>query len=168
MAFEDDLAAPLVFPALGGASHVHPADDSFAAHLVLLADGEIHIERLANPVFEVPLVLHVEDLAAVALAGPQLGVLALELDVDPLPAGSAVVVFELHFAVDAVVEHRHGAEDLVRLAGDGHHVADQDLLQRLRVEFASGRLFHRQNLAGHGIALESLLEEINVSGRASD
>ena len=158
--FKDDLAALLVFPVLEVAGHVHPADGSFAAHLVLLTDDEIHVDRLADPVFEVPLVLHVEDLAAVALASPQVGVAALELDVDPLPAGSAVVVFELHFAVDAVVEHRHGAEDLVRLAGDGHHVADQDLLQRLRVEFARGRLFHGQDLAGHGIALQPLFDAV--------
>ena len=83
------------------------------------------------------------------------------MDVDPLPAGSTVVVLELHFAVDAVVEHRHRSEDLIRLASDGHHVSDQDLLQRLRVEFARGRLFHRQDLAGHEIAFEPLLNEID-------
>ena len=49
---------------------------------------------------------------------------------------------------------------MVRLAGDGYHVADLDLLQRLRVELARGRLFHRQDLASHGIALEPLLDEV--------
>ncbi len=161
MTIEDDLAALLVFPVLEGAGHVHPADGSVAAHLVLLTDDEIHIDRLADPVFEVPLVLHVEDFEAVALAGPQVGVAALELDVDLLPAGSAVVVLELHFAIDAVVEHRHRAEDLVGLAHDGHHVANEDLLQRLRVEFARGRLFHFENLLGHGIALEPQLDEVD-------
>lgn len=160
VAFKDDLAALLVFSVLEGASHVHPADGAVTAHLVLLADDEIHIDRLADPVFEVPLDLHVEDFAAAALAGPQVGVPALELDVDPLPAGSADVVLELQFAVDADVEHRHRSEDLVRLAGDGHHVTDQDLLQSLRVEFARGRLFHRRDLAGHGIALEPLLDAV--------
>ena len=144
LAVEDDLPALLVLPGLEIARHVHPADDLLAAQFVRLADDEIHVHRLADPVFEVAVVLHVEDLAAVAFAGAQVGVPALELDVDALPAGLAVVVLELHFAIDAVVEHRHRAEDLVRLARDGHHVADEDLLQRLRVEFARGRLVHRQ------------------------
>jgi hypothetical protein len=50
---------------------------------------------------------------------------------------------------------------LVRLARDGHHLTDEDLLQRLRVTFARRRLVHRQNLARDGIALQPLLDEIN-------
>ena len=79
----------------------------------------------------------------------------------PLPVGLPVVVLEIHFAIEAVVEHRHRAEDLVRLAHDGHHVADEDLLQRLHVEFARGRLVYRQNLSRDGIASQPLLDEIN-------
>jgi hypothetical protein len=83
------------------------------------------------------------------------------LDGDALPAGLAVVVLELNFAVDAVVEHRHPVEDLIRLARDGHHVADEDLLQRLRVEFPRGRFVHRQNPARDRIALQPLLDEVD-------
>ena len=51
-------------------------------------------------------VLHVEDLIAVVLAGAQVGIPALELNVDALAAGLAVVVLELHFTIDAVVTGR--------------------------------------------------------------
>ena len=132
-----------------------------APHLVRLADYEIHVHWLVDPVFEMAVILHIENLAAIALARPQVGISALELNVDPLPAGPAVIVLELLFAVDAVVEHRHRAEDLVRLARNSHHVANENLLQCLRVEFARGRLFHRQDLAGHGVALEPLLDEVD-------
>ena len=110
----------LVLPGLEMARHVHPAEDLPATRLVRLADDEIHVHRLARPAGKVPLVLHAEDLAAVALAGAPVGAAALELDADAFPARLAVVVLELHFAINAVVEHRHRAEDLVRLTGDGH------------------------------------------------
>ncbi len=54
-----------------------------------------------------------------------------------------------------------GRKILVRLARDGHHVADEDLIQRLGVEFARGRLVHRQNFTRDGISLQPLLDEIN-------
>ena len=68
-----DLPARLVLPALKIACHVHPADHLLAAQLVRLADDEIHVHRLADPVCKVAVVLHVEDLAAVAFAGAQVG-----------------------------------------------------------------------------------------------
>src|SRR5690349_23962103 len=103
LALEDDLAARLVLPALEVTRHVHPANRLLATTLILLADDEVHVHRLADPVLQVAVVLHVEDFAAVAPAGPQVGIAALELDVDLPAAGLAVVVLEFHLAVDAVV-----------------------------------------------------------------
>jgi hypothetical protein len=54
----------------------------------------------------VPLVLHIEDFAAVALPRPQVGIAAFELDVDLLTAGVAVVVLvELVSLTKAVGEN---------------------------------------------------------------
>src|SRR3954465_10306272 len=87
LALEYDLAALLVLPFLEVTRHVHPADRLLAAPLVLLADDEIHVYGLVDPVVQMALVLNVEDFAAVALACPQVGIAALELDVDLLAAG---------------------------------------------------------------------------------
>ena len=160
LAVEDDLAALLVLPCLEVARHVHPANRLPGAHFVCLADDEVNIHRLAHPVFEMAVIRHIEDFAAVALAVAQVRVAALELDIDALAAGFAVVVFEFDFAINAVIEHRHGPKYLIGFARDGHHVADEDLFERLRVEFARSRFFHLQNPLRHRIALEPLFDEI--------
>ena len=69
-------------------------------------------------------ILHVEEQLVVALAAAQVRIAALQLHVDLLAAGLAVVVLELDLAVDPLVEHGDGTEDLICLAADGHHVAD--------------------------------------------
>src|SRR6185312_5904272 len=115
LALEDDLAAGLVLPVLEIARHVHPADRFLASPLVRLADDEIDVHGLVDPIIQMAWILHVEDLAAVTLARPQVGVATLELDVDPLAAGPAVVGLEFHLAINAVVELGQFAEDLVGL-----------------------------------------------------
>jgi hypothetical protein len=120
----DDLAAAyLVLPVVEIARHVHPTDRFLAAPLVRLADDEIHVHGLADPVVQMAGVLHVEDFTPVTTECSQIRIAALELDVDFPAARVAVVILELQLAVDAVVEHRNGAEDLVGLAADGHHVS---------------------------------------------
>jgi len=84
--------------------YVHPADGLGSGAFVGLADDEIDIDGLADPVVEMAVVVDVEDFAAVAPAGSQIGVSALELYVDLFAAGLAVIIFELDFAVDSVVE----------------------------------------------------------------
>ena len=108
-----------------------------------------------------PLILHVENFATIALAGPQIGVAALQLNVDLLAAWLAIFVLEFNFAINTVVEHGQRPEDLICLARNGHHVADEDLLQRLIVEFPRGRRFHVQNFSSHRIAFEALLDEVD-------
>ena len=84
--------------------YVHPADGLGSGAFVGRADDEIDIHGLADPVVEMAVVVDVEDFAAVAPAGSQIGVSALELYVDLFAAGLAVIIFELDFAVDSVVE----------------------------------------------------------------
>lgn len=60
LAGEEDLATRLVFPLLEIARHVHPPDGLSASCLVRLADDEVHVDRLIDPVFEMAFVLHIE------------------------------------------------------------------------------------------------------------
>jgi hypothetical protein len=71
-------------PVLQVPSHVHPADALLARLFVGVADDEIHVCRLADPMVEVAAVLRIEYYT------------------DFLSAGPAVVVLELDFAVSTL------------------------------------------------------------------
>ena len=60
------------------------------------------------------------------------------MNVNLLPAGLAVVVLEFHFAIDAVSNLVSSRKTWLALTGNGHHVADENLFQRLSIEFARG------------------------------
>lgn len=160
-AIEDDLATLFILPIPEITSNVHPPDCFFVGSLVSLADDEIDVDRLTDPIFQVAVVFYVEDFPSVASACPQVGIAALELHVDFHPARLAIIVLEFYLAIDAVVEHAHWAEYLVRLSANRHHVADQDLLQRLRIESLRSCFFHGQDLLRHRVALQALLDEVD-------
>lgn len=75
-AVEDDLATLFVLPVLEVARHVHPADCFSVGSFVSLADDEIDVDGLINPIFQVAVVFYVEDFPAVAPARPQEGIAA--------------------------------------------------------------------------------------------
>jgi len=111
LALEDDLSTLLVLPALEVACHIHPADGLLAGLLVGLTDDEIDVNRLTDPIIQVAVVLYVEDFPTVFPARSQVGIAALELYVDLLPARMAIIVLELDFAVDAIIKLSQRSEN---------------------------------------------------------
>src|SRR5499426_3840055 len=87
------------------------------------------------------LVFNGKDFRVVALAGGEVGIAGLELQVDALAAGFAVVVLELDFAINAPVGVRSGAENLSCLSGNSERMADEDQLTALVVDACCGLLF---------------------------
>jgi hypothetical protein len=108
--------------------NIHPPDGRFR-----VANHQVDVHWLVDPELQVPRILHVEDGILVALPRPQVRPAALELHVDLAPSGLPIVPLEFDLAIDAVIEHRDRPEDLVGLSAGRHHVADQDMLQRLRI-----------------------------------
>jgi hypothetical protein len=149
-ALKDDLAAHLILPVLEIAGHVHPADRLLAVPLVFLADDEIYVYRLLDPIVQMALVLYIKDFEIVALACPQVGIAALELHVDLFATRPAVVVLEFHLAVDAVVENCHRAKDLVGLARP--RKAARDFGGRERRGTRRGEGFAKLGGGGMGLA----------------
>src|SRR5262249_28592440 len=105
------------------------------------ADDEIHGAGLAHPVFYMAL-FDGEDLLAVALPLPQVGIARLELEVDSLAARLRFGTgrFELDFAVDSPVIVGSFTKDLAGLRYDGRDVADQDSLATVTVDHGLGAL----------------------------
>src|SRR5262245_48127888 len=80
------------------------------------------------------LVLNGEDFRVVTLARGEVGITRLELQVEALAAGFAVVVLELDFAINAPIGVWDGAENLPCLSGNSERMANQDQFATLVVD----------------------------------
>ena len=71
---KDNLATRLCIGILQVASHVHPTDNGICALPIGLAEDEVNIDWLTQPVLEMVFVFDVEDLAAIALSSAEIGI----------------------------------------------------------------------------------------------
>ncbi len=102
--FENDLATGFVPPVFKEASYIHPTDRFVAATFLGLAYHQVDVNWLARPIFEMCFVFDVEDFFAIPLTTAQIGIAALELDVNFAAARPTVVALKFQLAVDSVVK----------------------------------------------------------------
>jgi hypothetical protein len=109
-------------------AHVHPAD--FA---IRLADDPHDGVSLLLPVIGPARVLDLKHLRVIALAFLEVGIARLELHIQALPGGAALVVLELDLAINLVVAVGLAAIDLPGLDHDESRVMHDHQLKVLVV-----------------------------------